>query len=116
MEDLLVKISELQNHLDQLDRTIESMPKQIITELLNYTATHNVNLNHNSANSISHISRESFSLSHKDVIEDDNSGLSDGAVISSEWQVSRLTAQLTYAYERIAALENQLLSRHLASR
>jgi hypothetical protein len=118
MEDLLMKISEIQNHLVQLDRAIESMPKQIIKELLNYSATHSVNLTNNSVNSISHVSRESidYSFAHKDIIEDDNSDLPGGTVISSEWQVGRLTAQLTYAYERIAALEKQLLSRHLASR
>jgi uncharacterized phage infection (PIP) family protein YhgE len=118
MEDLLIQISKLQNQIHGLDLTIESMPKQIITELLNYISTNNVNLTNNSVNSISHISRESidYSFAHKDIIEEDNSVLTGGTAISSEWQVSRLTAQLTYAYERIAALEKQLLSRHLASR
>ena len=118
MEDLLIQISKLQNQLYELNLAVESMPKQIITELLNYTSAHNVNLTNNSVNSISHVSRESidYSFAHKDVIEDDNFGLSGGSTISSEWQIGRLTAQLTYAYERIAALEKQLLSRHLASR
>ncbi|NJN29223.1 MAG: hypothetical protein HC824_01175 [Synechococcales cyanobacterium RM1_1_8] len=57
-------------------------------------------------------------LSHKDVLEDVNDcGIKangDGQVIfSPEMQVQRLTAQLTAAYSRIAALEEQLLSRRV---
>lgn len=57
-------------------------------------------------------------LDHKDILID-----SDGAesyaknsdrVLSPELQIQRLTAQLTAAYNRIAALEEQLLSRRLS--
>jgi hypothetical protein len=51
-------------------------------------------------------------LSHKDVLED--TGYVEGPRgdhhLSSEVQIQRLTAQLTAAYNRIAALEEQLLA------
>jgi hypothetical protein len=53
------------------------------------------------------------SMEHKDVLSDSgfesDSQMSD-RVLSPEVQVQRLTAQLTAAYNRIAALEEQLLS------
>jgi len=55
-------------------------------------------------------------LHHKDVLEDDDSfGLDkspQSAAVPAEMQVRRLMAQLTAAYNRIAALEEQLLSSH----
>ena len=60
----------------------------------------------------------SKTMSHKDVLDDvDDSALptnSEGQLIMPpEMQVQRLTAQLTAAYSRIAALEEQLLSRRM---
>lgn len=52
---------------------------------------------------------------HKDVLSDEkqNSGGQEnsGTKLSSDVQIQRLTAQLTAAYGRIAALEEQLLAR-----
>jgi uncharacterized coiled-coil protein SlyX len=64
------------------------------------------------------VQRYSGSFSHKDVIDDgDSNGLemtTNGQLIMPpEMQVQRLTAQLTAAYSRIAALEEQLLSRRV---
>ncbi|MGL5082533.1 MAG: hypothetical protein ACRC8A_13690 [Microcoleaceae cyanobacterium] len=53
---------------------------------------------------------------HKDVLSDDNY-LETGMIyrqepgLTSDIQIQRLTAQLTAAYNRIAALEEQLLAR-----
>lgn len=119
MEDLQNQISELKKQLHHINQNIESMPEQIISGLLTHTLTHGSFVsNVNSVNSISHISRESleYSFTHKDIIDEDRVCVSPEAEIPNEWQIGRLTAQLTYAYERIAALEKQLLSRHLASR
>ena len=58
------------------------------------------------------------SLHHKDVLEDDDSfGLerTTNSAVPAEMQVRRLMAQLTAAYNRIAALEEQLLSSHRPS-
>jgi hypothetical protein len=56
-------------------------------------------------------------MEHKDVLMDDNYPESDSQngdrALSSEVQIQRLTAQLTAAYNRIAALEEQLLSRRV---
>ncbi len=48
---------------------------------------------------------------HRDVIPDRASLDTDRSEISLEWQVRRLTAQLTTAYNRIAALEEELMHR-----
>jgi len=121
MEDLQDQISELRNQLDHLNQNIESMPKQIISGLLTHGLTQSGSANSFTSIShvsISHVSRESleYNFSHKDIIDEARVCVSQENQISSEWQIGRLTAQLTYAYERIAALEKQLLSRHLTSR
>lgn len=59
------------------------------------------------------------SMEHKDVLVDRNSmeATTQGGEkqLTPEIQVQRLTAQLTAAYNRIAALEEQLLSRRIHS-
>ncbi|NER47415.1 MAG: hypothetical protein F6J92_12080 [Symploca sp. SIO1A3] len=59
-------------------------------------------------------------MEHKDVLMDGNTHSSSyqqnsESSLSAELQVQRLTAQLTAAYNRIAALEEQLLSRRIHS-
>lgn len=58
-------------------------------------------------------------MEHKDVLVDNNNDLSNHQssekTLSPDIQVQRLTAQLTAAYNRIAALEEQLLSRRIHS-
>ncbi|NEQ37452.1 MAG: hypothetical protein F6K40_14730 [Okeania sp. SIO3I5] len=58
-------------------------------------------------------------LEHKDVLVDDNylnkSSQNIDRELTSEIQIQRLTAQLTAAYNRIAALEEQLLSKRIKS-
>ncbi|NET59474.1 MAG: hypothetical protein F6K47_26020 [Symploca sp. SIO2E6] len=59
-------------------------------------------------------------MDHKDVLRDSNIHSTSyqqnsESNLSAELQVQRLTAQLTAAYNRIAALEEQLLSRRINS-
>lgn len=58
-------------------------------------------------------------MEHKDVLVDNSNDLanhqSSEKTLSADIQVQRLTAQLTAAYNRIAALEEQLLSRRIHS-
>ncbi len=58
-------------------------------------------------------------LEHKDVLVDDEylnkSSQNIDGELTSEIQIQRLTAQLTAAYNRIAALEEQLLSKRIKS-
>ena len=59
------------------------------------------------------------SMEHKDVLTDrngvDSMTHNGDRQLAPEVQVQRLTAQLTAAYNRIAALEEQLLSRRIHS-
>ena len=59
-------------------------------------------------------------MEHKDVLVDvrfsEGDSQSGDCLLSPEVQVQRLTAQLTAAYNRIAALEDQLLSRRMLSK
>ena len=59
-------------------------------------------------------------MEHKDILIDGNDLEYNGnskkeQVISPDLQIRRLTAQLTAAYNRIAALEEQLLARRIRS-
>jgi len=67
-------------------------------------------------NSISN--RRSSITEHKDILEDSNTWEKEDKripLVSSEIQIRRLTAQLTAAYNRIAALEEQLLAYRINS-
>ncbi|HEY9890052.1 MAG TPA: hypothetical protein V6D02_16720 [Candidatus Obscuribacterales bacterium] len=59
-------------------------------------------------------SRGEALLMHKDILMDsvyvDTETAGDDHILSPEVQIQRLTAQLTAAYNRIAALEEQLLA------
>lgn len=59
-------------------------------------------------------------MEHKDVLVDvrfpDTDQQSGDRFLSPEVQVQRLTAQLTAAHNRIAALEDQLLSKRMISK
>lgn len=57
-------------------------------------------------------------MGHKDVLQDDETNTtrntaSDGEEVSPEIQIRRLNTQLTAAYNRIAALEEQLLAQRI---
>lgn len=58
-------------------------------------------------------------LEHKDILSDDSyfdkNSQSLEQELSADIQIQRLTAQLTAAYNRIAALEEQLLSKRMYS-
>ena len=58
-------------------------------------------------------------LEHKDVLVDDNylnkSSKNIDGEFTSNTQIQRLTAQLTAAYNRIASLEEQLISKRIKS-
>jgi DNA transposition AAA+ family ATPase len=63
-------------------------------------------------------SRLDEQMEHKDVLVDvspESEPQGGERMLSPEVQVQRLTAQLTAAYNRIAALEEQLLSKRIAS-
>ncbi len=57
------------------------------------------------------------SMTHKDILQDGNQleggDLKSDRELAPEIQIQRLTAQLTAAYNRIAALEEQLLAQRI---
>jgi hypothetical protein len=118
MENLQNQISELRSQLHQLNYTVESMPKQIIAALSDQRLVYGSSQNHHAIKSAANRESLEYNFSHKDILDEDTSNncVTQSDQIPCEWQIGRLSAQLTSAYERIAELEQQLLSRHLARR
>lgn len=61
-----------------------------------------------------------YQITHKDILVDDNTSTSNlnsdsERDLSADIQIRRLTAQLTAAYNRIAALEEQILTYRIPS-
>lgn len=126
MNTLQTQIGELNQKIDQLHKLIESISLQV-----NALKAGKEKNTENSAYSLSVISplmshssssyreREN-SLTHKDIlIDDDNEHGTINSTkeqdLSPDIQIRRLTAQLTAAYNRIAALEEQLLAYRIRS-
>lgn len=99
MESLQEKIDGLYEKFDTLQTTLQMLPTQMTLAVrTQYPAT------------------APTPLSIKDVLSDDEEISSrppsaNGRSLSPEVQIQRLTAQLTAAYNRIAALEEQLMAR-----
>jgi uncharacterized coiled-coil protein SlyX len=100
MESLQEKLEGLYDKLDTLQTTLQMLPDQMILALRTAAATNG----------------GSAPAPIKDVLSDDEEMASrpptpNGRALSPEAQIQRLTAQLTAAYNRIAALEEQLMAR-----
>lgn len=125
MDELQQQINELNYRFNQLHQIVEQVSQQIST--LTKPSGVSTNINQKSFDCVSHlIPSPNTELSiinkplklgskHKDILSDDRDKQSvvspEGEIIlSSDLQVRRLTAQLTAAYNRIAALEEQLLT------
>lgn len=124
MDTLQIQISELREKIDKLHQLIEEIgnqvkglsnqqPKQIEQE--SYSLPHFAS----SANLMGQDGESEYQLTHKDILVDDNSSSSSASSnsdnLAPDTQIRRLTAQLTAAYNRIAALEEQLLSYRIHS-
>ncbi|CAN1210413.1 hypothetical protein TUMEXPCC7403_09470 [Tumidithrix helvetica PCC 7403] len=106
MEHLQQQIWELSQQVRNLAQIVENLPQQVTSTLIQQAGA-------------DASGKPSFAaIEHKDVLVEKNHTTWSNHVneheISSEWQVRRLTAQLTTAYNRIAALEEELLSRRIA--
>ncbi|NJO41610.1 MAG: hypothetical protein HC865_13475 [Cyanobacteria bacterium RU_5_0] len=119
------QVDVLNNKVDALQHTIEQFKTnlaEVLGELKSITADRR-NLHHPSngigGGHYSYQSRTSFDseMKHKDVLSDHNyleSETQGGErILTPEVQIQRLTAQLTAAYNRIAALEEQLLAKRI---
>jgi len=116
-------LTTLNNKVDMMYKMLENLNQNVsvltsnkpkMTQIQRELSVENSQDNHLSLNKI----MMDQNLVHKDVLIDSN-GLEKGfhygneRELSPEIQIQRLTAQLTAAYNRIAALEEQLLSRRI---
>jgi uncharacterized coiled-coil protein SlyX len=124
MDTLQLQISELRDKIDRLHELIEQISNQIKelssqrvknTEQESYSLP---NFTSKTSNFVAHEGPE-YQLTHKDILVDDNSSTSStnssSDNLAPDTQIRRLTAQLTAAYNRIAALEEQLLTYRIHS-
>ena len=125
MDTLQVQISELRGKIDRLHQLIEDIGGQV--KELNTQQPKRVeqesyslpNFANGSINFSGQAGESEYQLTHKDILVDDNSSTSSTNSTSDnlapDTQIRRLTAQLTAAYNRIAALEEQLLTYRIHS-
>lgn len=118
MESLKKQILTLSQKVDALYQVIESLDRKLSQGLANCYLDPNgyshPETDQNEPFSVRIPTGSTRDLEHKDVITDGvfpaNNRLHGGdSTITPEVQIQRLTAQLTAAYNRIAALEEQLL-------
>ncbi|MDY6806022.1 MAG: hypothetical protein SXA11_19770 [Cyanobacteriota bacterium] len=122
METLQQQITVLSNKIDSIYLLIEQLDRKVSR----YTGDRSgseASVKENSLEELKEINYSNFnssiidpSLEHKDVLIDDSyQAKSDRSVeeFTADIQIQRLTAQLTAAYHRIAALEDQLLSKRV---
>lgn len=125
MDTLQIQISELRDKIDKLHQLIEQISNQV-QELSNQQpkrSEHDSYSLPNFAAGVAGVSdrdgESDYQLIHKDILVDDNSSSSSANSsnenLSPDTQIRRLTAQLTAAYNRIAALEEQLLTYRIHS-
>lgn len=115
--DLSAKIDALKELIEQLsDKISADKVQQLSAELESHRSiAMDAMVGHPSGHHPSILESE---ITHKDILADveliDTEGYSsDHQFLSSDVQVQRLTAQLTAAYNRIASLEEQLLSKRI---
>ena len=113
MELLEKQVTDLQQQLDLLKLAIERLPAQVAAEMSTMTTSSS---RRSYASSFGYgADTESMEgvLLDEDMSAERNARAAANQDMPPEAQVQRLTAQLTAAYNRIAALEEQLLSQRL---
>lgn len=126
MDSVQKQIVVLSNKIDDLYQIIEQLSGKVSESLSEIKQMPRSNSEHSlSAGNARPYGYQSQSLldsvmEHKDVLSENHNDISNShhnseRVISADIQVQRLTAQLTAAYNRIAALEEQLLARRIHS-
>jgi len=126
MEILETQIMMLMEKIESMSQTIEQLNSKFsVLESQPGSTAHTDRDTHLAERSATgHSYAQEFSdlpiWDHKDVLVDDDyethrdmSESRSDTYLSPELQVQRLTAQLTAAYNRIAALEEQLLARRI---
>jgi hypothetical protein len=125
MDLLQEQIAMLTLKVDSMHQTLEQLSHQtteVVAELKlqEKTKAESSQFGSNAGWYSQQRSRLDEQMEHKDVLVDvrypEAEPQGGERVLSPEVQVQRLTAQLTAAYNRIAALEEQLLSKRMASK
>jgi hypothetical protein len=126
MEMLRQQVTVLTQQVDALYKLIENLNEKLL-ESANETKLKlnqqrndcSGTLGNDQTSSYQSYSRLEALLEHKDILSDDSyfdkNSQSLEQELSADIQIQRLTAQLTAAYNRIAALEEQLLSKRIYS-
>ncbi len=122
METLQTQVSTLTHKVDALYEVVEQLNNKISSAIsdgeTSAKATLKSVLNEAGGQYSSQRVLE-IAFEHKDVLSDNNyqerNSLNSEQNIAPEIQIQRLTAQLTAAYNRIAALEEQLLAQRIHS-
>ena len=126
MEMLRQQVTVLTQQVDALYKLIENLNEKLL-ESANETKLKlnqqrndcSGTLGNDQTSSYQSYSRLEALLEHKDLLSDDSyfdkNSQSLEQELSADIQIQRLTAQLTAAYNRIAALEEQLLSKRMYS-
>lgn len=123
MESIRNQVLAVNNKVDALYQMVEDISKQL-SEVLSQTRQTSGAIGDTSSwklNDIRYSYRGSTkvdaALAHKDVLADtgyvDTGSHNREKELAPEIQIQRLTAQLTAAYNRIAALEEQLLAQRV---
>lgn len=121
MDLLQNQVTVLSQRVDALHQMLEQLSNktsEVLSEvrLTSSTRPSTPSVPSNSG-AYTHRSAVDPAMEHKDVLLDsiyaDSESQNTERVISPEIQIQRLTAQLTAAYNRIAALEEQLLSQRI---
>jgi hypothetical protein len=122
MDLLQDQIAMLTLKVDSMYQTLEQLSQQtteVVAELKLQGTTKAEPSGGNAGWYAQQRSRLDEQMEHKDVLVDvrypEAETQGGERMLSPEVQVQRLTAQLTAAYNRIAALEEQLLSKRMAS-
>lgn len=120
MESLQNQVNILSNKVDALYQVVDQLSGKVSDALSEcrltpVPETNDIAINVNGR--YSHHNSARRMMEHKDVLVDSNqldSHIQTGEKeLAPEIQIQRLTAQLTAAYNRIAALEEQLLARRI---
>jgi len=121
MDRLQNHIITLEQKIDRLYTVVEHLNNRFeeTMEMRNHIASnHSENVAINESFPENHHRGFSAMMGHKDVLFDDDTNTggnraSDGEEVSPEIQIRRLNTQLAAAYNRIAALEEQLLAQRI---
>jgi len=124
MEALRQQVTVLSQQVDAMYKLIENLNEKLLesakeTKLAQQPIDRPGTVGNDKTSSDQTYSRLDLFLDHKDILLDDNyfdkNSQSLEKELSADIQIQRLTAQLTAAYNRIAALEEQLLSKRMHS-